>query len=74
LAQQRVKAQVRNPGSASHRLCPPRSPESQCLLLETLDGSTIYSFIAAPKPELNRDHHPRQIAPGPQRLQTGHSD
>jgi hypothetical protein len=23
------------------------------LLLETLDGSTIYSFIAAPKPELD---------------------
>lgn len=33
--------------------CVRRVAESPCLLLETLDGSTIYSFIAAPKPELN---------------------
>ncbi len=33
--------------------CVRRVAESQCLLLETLDGSTTYSFIAAPKPELN---------------------
>jgi len=33
--------------------CIRRVADSQCLLLETLDGSTIYSFIAAPKPELD---------------------
>ncbi len=33
--------------------CVHRVAESQCLLLETLDGSTIYSFIAAPKPDLD---------------------
>ena len=33
--------------------CVRRVADSQCLLLETLDGSTIYSFIAAPKPDLN---------------------
>ena len=30
-----------------------RVAESQCLLLETLDGSTTYSFIATPKPDLD---------------------
>jgi hypothetical protein len=33
--------------------CVHRVADSQCLLLETLDGSTIYSFIAAPKPDLD---------------------
>jgi hypothetical protein len=33
--------------------CVRRVAESPCLLLETLDGGTIYSFIAAPKPDLN---------------------
>jgi hypothetical protein len=49
LAQQKPKfeiTQVRATG------CVRRVADSQCLLLETLDGSTIYSFIAAPKPEI----------------------
>jgi hypothetical protein len=33
--------------------CVRRAAESQCLLLETLDGGTIYSFIVAPKPDLD---------------------
>jgi len=33
--------------------CVRRAAESQCLLLETLDGSATYSFTAAPKPEIN---------------------
>jgi hypothetical protein len=33
--------------------CVRRVAESQCLLLQTLDGSTIYSFVAAPKPDLD---------------------
>lgn len=28
-------------------------PQSNCLLLQTLDGSTTYSFTAAPKPDLD---------------------
>lgn len=28
-------------------------PQSNCLLLQTLDGTTTYSFTAAPKPDLN---------------------
>ena len=33
--------------------CVRRVADSQCLLLETLDGSTTYSFVAAPKPDLD---------------------
>jgi len=33
--------------------CVRRVADSQCLLLETLDGSTTYSFIATPKPDLD---------------------
>jgi hypothetical protein len=33
--------------------CVRRVADSQCLLLQTLDGSTTYSFIAAPKPDLD---------------------
>jgi len=33
--------------------CVRQAAESQCLLLETLDGATIYSFVAAPKPDLD---------------------
>jgi hypothetical protein len=33
--------------------CVHRVAESQCLLLVTLDGSTTYSFIATPKPDLD---------------------
>jgi hypothetical protein len=50
MAQQKPKAEItemRATGCVRHAAVP------QCLLLETLDGSTIYSFIAAPKPELD---------------------
>jgi hypothetical protein len=33
--------------------CVRQADNSQCLLLQTLDGSTVYSFMAAPKPELD---------------------
>lgn len=33
--------------------CVRQAAGSQCLLLETLDGSTVYSFVAAPKPDLD---------------------
>jgi hypothetical protein len=33
--------------------CVRRVAESPCLVLETLDGTTIYTFIATPKPDLN---------------------
>jgi hypothetical protein len=33
--------------------CVRRAAQSECLLLQTLDGSTIYSFTAAPKPDLD---------------------
>jgi hypothetical protein len=32
--------------------CVRKAAAGDCLLLETLDGSTTYSFVAAPKPEL----------------------
>jgi hypothetical protein len=32
--------------------CVRQAPESHCLLLETLDGGTTYTFLASPKPEL----------------------
>lgn len=33
--------------------CVRRAAKSECLLLETLDGATIYSFTATPKPDLD---------------------
>ncbi len=33
--------------------CVRRVANSDCLLLETLDGGTIYSFTATPKPDLD---------------------
>ncbi len=49
-AQQKSKVEIREVRATG---CVRRAPESQCLLLQTLDGSTTYSFLAAPKPELN---------------------
>jgi hypothetical protein len=49
-AQQKPKIEIREMRATG---CVRRAPESQCLLLQTLDGSTTYSFIAAPKPELD---------------------
>lgn len=33
--------------------CVRAAAQKDCLLLETLDGKTIYSFTAAPKPDLD---------------------
>jgi hypothetical protein len=33
--------------------CVRSAAQKDCLLLETLDGKTIYSFTAAPKPDLD---------------------
>ena len=33
--------------------CVRRVPDSNCLLLETLDGGAIYSFAVSPKPDLD---------------------
>jgi hypothetical protein len=32
--------------------CVRQAAQSRCLLLETLDGGTTYTFLAAPKPDL----------------------
>ena len=63
LAQQRPKAEITELRATG---CVRRAADSDCLLLQTLDGSTTYSFIAAPKPELNtvitiqgKSHHGR---------------
>jgi hypothetical protein len=51
MAQQKPKAQIQEIRATG---CVRRAVESQCLLLETLDGSTTYTYLAAaPKPELN---------------------
>jgi hypothetical protein len=50
MAQQKPKFEITEVRATG---CVRRAAESQCLLLETLDGSTIYSFVAAPKPELD---------------------
>jgi hypothetical protein len=49
-AQQKPKIEIREIRATG---CVRRAPDSQCLLLETLDGGTTYSFMAAPKPELD---------------------
>jgi hypothetical protein len=50
LMQQKPKVEITEMRATG---CVRRADVSQCLLLETLDGSTVYSFIAAPKPELD---------------------
>jgi hypothetical protein len=50
MAQQKPKLQIQEIRATG---CVRRAVETQCLLLETLDGSGTYTFIAAPKPELN---------------------
>jgi hypothetical protein len=49
LAQQKQKFEITEVRATG---CVRRAPQSDCLLLETLDGKTIYSFTAAPKPDL----------------------
>jgi hypothetical protein len=50
MAQQKPKFEITEVKATG---CVRRVADSQCLLLETLDGGTIYSFIAAPKPDLD---------------------
>lgn len=50
LAQQKPKFEITEVRATG---CVRRVANSQCLVLETLDGGTIYSFIAAPKPDLD---------------------
>jgi len=50
MAQQKPKFEITEVRATG---CVRRAAASQCLLLETLDGSTTYSFIAAPKPDLD---------------------
>ena len=50
MAQQKPKFEIREIKATG---CVRRAAESQCLLLETLDGAATYTFIVAPKPELN---------------------
>jgi hypothetical protein len=50
MAQQKPKFEITEVRATG---CVRRVAESQCLLLQTLDGSTTYSFIAAPKPDLD---------------------
>jgi hypothetical protein len=49
-AQQKPKAEITEVRATG---CVRQAAESDCLLLETLDGSTIYSFTVAPKPDLD---------------------
>ena len=51
--------------------CVRRAPASDCLLLQTLDGSTTYSFLATPKPDLDtvitivgKSHQGRAVCKG----------
>jgi hypothetical protein len=50
MAQQKPKFEITEVRATG---CVRRVADSQCLLLETLDGGTLYSFIAAPKPDLD---------------------
>jgi hypothetical protein len=50
LAQQKPKTEITEVRATG---CVRRAADSQCLLLETLDGSTTYSFVVAPKPDLD---------------------
>jgi hypothetical protein len=50
LAQQKPKPEITEIRATG---CVRRVAGSPCLLLETLDGGTVYSFIAAPKPDLD---------------------
>ena len=50
MAQQKPKFEITEMRATG---CVRRATASQCLLLQTLDGSTTYSFMVAPKPDLN---------------------
>ena len=51
MAQQKPKVQIQEIRATG---CVRLAAQSQCLLLETLDGATTYTFVpSAPKPEIN---------------------
>ena len=50
LAQQKQKFEITEIRATG---CVRRAAHSDCLLLETLDGNTTYTFLAAPKPDLD---------------------
>lgn len=50
LAQQKQKSEITEVRATG---CVRRVPNSDCLLLQTLDGQTTYAFLATPKPDLN---------------------
>ena len=50
MAQQKPKFEITEVRATG---CVHRVADSQCLLLETLDGSTTYSFMVAPKPDID---------------------
>jgi len=50
LGQQRHKPEITEVRATG---CVRRVAQSECLSLETLDGKTIYTFTAAPKPDLD---------------------
>ena len=49
MAQQKPKTEIREIRATG---CVREAPQSHCLLLETLDGTTTYTFLAVPKPDL----------------------
>ena len=49
MAQQKPKVEIREIRATG---CVRQASEGHCLLLQTLDGGTTYTFMAAPKPEL----------------------
>jgi hypothetical protein len=49
MAQQKPKVEIREVRATG---CVREAPQTHCLLLETLDGGTTYTFLAAPKPDL----------------------
>ena len=49
-AQQKQKFEVTEVRATG---CVRRDPASDCLLLRTLNGSTTYTFVATPKPDLD---------------------
>jgi hypothetical protein len=49
MAQQKPKAEIQEIKATG---CVRQAAKGHCLLLETLDGGSTYTFLAAPKPDL----------------------
>lgn len=50
MAQQKPKAQIQEIRATG---CVRQAAQTHCLLLQTLDGGTTYTFMASPQPDLN---------------------